>query len=92
MPPGTAERWHVHNRARQFFYVLDGQATMRTVDGETALHTGSGVQIAPTTPHQMANTCGRDLRFLVISAPTTRSETPGDVLRLLRQSHEGNLS
>jgi 3-hydroxyisobutyrate dehydrogenase/2-hydroxy-3-oxopropionate reductase len=74
MPPGTAEEWHMHDRARQFFYVLDGQATIRTLDGDIALHAGAGVQIAPGTPHQMANTCGRDLRFLVINAPSTRGD------------------
>ena len=74
MPPGTAEQWHMHEHARQFFYVLAGQATMRRPDGEITLHAGAGIQIAPGTPHQLANTDDRDLRFLAISAPTTRAD------------------
>lgn len=74
MAPGTAEEWYVHDHARQYFHVLDGQATMRTPDGEIDLHAGTGVQIAPGTPRQMANTSDRDLRFLAISAPTARGD------------------
>ncbi|TMR97429.1 NAD(P)-binding domain-containing protein [Nonomuraea basaltis] len=74
MPPGTAEEWHVHDRARQFFYVLDGEATMRTPDGDVSLPVGAGVEIAPGTPHQLNNIAAGDLRFLVVSAPTTRGD------------------
>jgi quercetin dioxygenase-like cupin family protein len=74
MPPHTAEQWHTHDYAQQFFYVLEGQATMRTPAGEVVLPTGSGVQIAPGTPHQLANPDSQDLRFLVVSAPSTRSD------------------
>jgi quercetin dioxygenase-like cupin family protein len=74
MPPHTAEQWHTHDYAQQFFYVLEGQATMRTPAGEVVLPTGSGVQIAPGTPHQLANPDSQDLRFLVVSAPSTRGD------------------
>jgi mannose-6-phosphate isomerase-like protein (cupin superfamily) len=74
MPPGTAEMWHVHDVARQFFYVLDGRAVMRTLDREVRLQTGSGIEVAPGAAHQMANDSDRDVRFLVISTPTTRGD------------------
>ncbi|MGP3963208.1 NAD(P)-binding domain-containing protein [Nonomuraea sp. 3N208] len=74
MPSGTAEEWHVHDRARQFFYVLDGEATMRTPDGDVSLPGGAGIEIAPGTPHQMNNASAGELRFLVVSAPTTRGD------------------
>jgi quercetin dioxygenase-like cupin family protein len=77
MPPGTAEEWHVHDRARQFFYVLDGQATMRTVAGATEVPAGSGVEIAPGIAHQMANASSAAVRFLVISTPSTRNDRRG---------------
>ena len=32
MPPHTAEDMHYHRQARQFFYILSGQATMRFAD------------------------------------------------------------
>jgi mannose-6-phosphate isomerase-like protein (cupin superfamily) len=77
MPPGTAEEWHVHDRARQFFYVLDGQATMRTTAGATEVPAGSGVEIAPGIAHQMANASSEAVRFLVISTPSTRNDRRG---------------
>jgi mannose-6-phosphate isomerase-like protein (cupin superfamily) len=74
MPPGTAEAWHVHDRARQFFYVLSGRAAMALQDGEVTLDAGCGLEIPPGTPHQMANRSAADVRFLVVSSPTTRGD------------------
>jgi mannose-6-phosphate isomerase-like protein (cupin superfamily) len=77
MPPGTAEEWHVHDRARQFFYVLDGQATMRTTAGATEIPAGAGVEIAPGVAHQITNASSGPVRFLVISTPSTRNDRRG---------------
>ncbi|WP_217696737.1 cupin domain-containing protein [Micromonospora avicenniae] len=74
MPPGTEEEWHVHDRARQFFYVLAGQATMRTREGDVNLHAGAGLEIPHGVPHQIANDSDLDLQFLVVSAPSTRGD------------------
>ena len=74
MPPDTAEEWHVHDRAQQFFYVLEGRATMRVADEKVLLAAGAGIQIPPGTPHQMANLSTEAVRFLVISTPTTRGD------------------
>ncbi|NRQ39178.1 cupin domain-containing protein [Nonomuraea sp. NN258] len=74
MPPGTAEVWHLHERARQFFYVLDGRAVMRTPGREAELNPGDGVEIPPGLPHQLANVSAAELRFLAVSGPTTRGD------------------
>ncbi len=74
MPPDTAEEWHVHHRAHQFFYVLEGQATMRMAEEKIVLSAGAGIQVPPGAPHQMANLSSKAVRFLVISAPTTRGD------------------
>lgn len=74
MPAGTAEVRHYHQKARQFFFVLSGVATME-VDGETiqiAAH--EGIEIAPGVPHQMRNDSSGEIEFLVISQPTTRGD------------------
>ena len=74
IPPGTAERRHVHHLARQLFYVLEGTATMSTSDGDVQLHPHAGYPIAPGQPHQMCNDSCYDVRFLVISNPTSRGD------------------
>jgi mannose-6-phosphate isomerase-like protein (cupin superfamily) len=74
VPPGASEEWHVHDLARQFFYVLSGHAEMRTADGVIRLAPGSGLEIPPGLAHQFANTGDTDVVFLVASAPTTRGD------------------
>jgi mannose-6-phosphate isomerase-like protein (cupin superfamily) len=74
MPPGALEAWHGHDRARQFFYVLSGQGEMRTEGESFTLPAGTGMEILPGLDHQFANTSEADVRFLVISAPSTRSD------------------
>lgn len=74
VPAGAAEVWHYHERARQFFYVLDGEGVMAFDDHEIALHKGQGVEIEPMTRHQFKNSSNVDVHFLVISAPSTRGD------------------
>jgi 3-hydroxyisobutyrate dehydrogenase-like beta-hydroxyacid dehydrogenase/mannose-6-phosphate isomerase-like protein (cupin superfamily) len=74
MPAGTEEVWHTHRRARQFFFVLAGRATMRFEDREVEVVTGAGIEVAPGTPHAIANFAREELRFLVISSPTTAGD------------------
>lgn len=72
--PGGAERAHRHANARQFFYILDGDAVME-IDGIAhALSAGRGIAIAPGVAHRFRNDAARAVRFLVISAPTTRGD------------------
>lgn len=74
MPPGTADQWHVHDRARQFFYVLEGNATMRTGNDELLLRTGTGVEVECGVAHQFANNSQASARILVVSCPSTRTD------------------
>ena len=71
VPPGGAEQRHVHSRARQFFYVLSGTGTIECEGTVVELRTGQGVQIPPGTSHRFVNRSDEDVRFLVISAPST---------------------
>ncbi|HLY74906.1 MAG TPA: cupin domain-containing protein [Planctomycetota bacterium] len=71
MPPGTQESRHYHAKARQFFFILKGTATMER-DGEShSLGERQGIEIPPGIPHQIFNRSTIDLEFLVISSPTT---------------------
>ena len=74
MPPKAFEQRHFHSKARQFFYVLNGQLTME-LEGE--LHhvpARSGIEIVPGAKHQARNDSDDDVNFLVVSSPTTRGD------------------
>lgn len=74
MPPGTAERAHHHGRARQFFYVLEGELTMVLGGAEVLLCAGEGLEIAPGKVHQAVNRSSAAVRFLVTSQPPSHSD------------------
>ena len=74
VPAGGAEVMHFHTKARQFFYILDGQGTMAFEDGTVVLEQGQGIEIQPLVKHQFRNQSGADVHFLVISVPSTRGD------------------
>ncbi len=74
MPSGASEKLHFHTRARQFFYVLAGEASMEIGRETVVVGAGQGLEVPPGTPHRIYNWRADPLRFLVISAPTTRGD------------------
>ncbi len=74
VPPGGAETRHYHCRARQFFYILEGQATLEFSDRAIVFSSGQGVHVAPGVQHRFRNNSASPVRFLVISSPTTRGD------------------
>jgi len=74
VPAGGAEVMHFHNKARQFFYILEGEATMVFEDREVTLSKGEGIEIKPQVKHQFRNCSSADVHFLVISVPSTRGD------------------
>ncbi|HEX5809854.1 MAG TPA: cupin domain-containing protein [Anaerolineales bacterium] len=74
VPAGATEVWHFHRKARQFFYVLEGEGVMAFEDHEVTLQEGQGVEIEPMTKHQFKNESNADVHFLVISAPATHGD------------------
>jgi len=79
VPPGGGETPHFHSRARQFFFVLVGEATLE-LDGRCLVFgAGEGVHVPPGVRHRFANRSSADVEFLVVSAPSTagdRTEVP----------------
>ncbi|HEV7491681.1 MAG TPA: cupin domain-containing protein [Rhodanobacteraceae bacterium] len=74
VPPGAAETRHTHNHARQFFYVLDGAASIE-VDGVChALAAGQGLHVPPGAVHQFRNDSAADVHFLVVSVPKSHGD------------------
>jgi len=78
MPPAAEEQRHFHTKARQFFFVLDGELTMEIEGRLHALGPRQGLEIAPGTKHQARNESAREVRFLVISAPPAQGDRVGD--------------
>lgn len=79
LPPNASETRHRHARARQFFYVLAGNATLEVEGRRLSVQAGEGVHVPPGAAHQVRNDGTADLRMLVISAPMShgdRSEAP----------------
>jgi mannose-6-phosphate isomerase-like protein (cupin superfamily) len=74
MPPGAAEQRHFHERARQFFYVLEGELTMEVDKRNYRLAAGEGLEIAPGQAHQALNLSVAGTRFLVISQPPSHGD------------------
>ena len=74
VPPGAAEERHRHVQARQFFYVLVGEATLE-LEGEIhRLRAGEGLHVPPGATHQLRNEGNMEIRFLVISAPRSHGD------------------
>lgn len=74
VPAGASEARHCHAVARQFFYILEGDAVMELEGNRLALRAGQGIEIPPGAQHQFRNDSTADVRFLVISMPTTRGD------------------
>lgn len=71
MPPGAAERRHVHERARRVFRVLEGALAIELEDATLDVPAGRAALIPPGLAHCVRNEGASDARFLVISSPTT---------------------
>lgn len=74
VPPSMGEVRHFHAKARQFFYVLSGTATMEFGDRKVRFGAGQGLHVPPGTRHRFVNESDEDVVFLVISSPTTAGD------------------
>ncbi len=74
VPPGDQERRHFHSKARQFFYVLEGQAVLEVAGSRLVLNARQGLEIPPGVPHQFMNASQSAVTFLVISCPHAHSD------------------
>ncbi|HET7773431.1 MAG TPA: GNAT family N-acetyltransferase [Burkholderiaceae bacterium] len=74
VPAGAAERPHVHHRAEQFFYILQGAARMALPARHVDLRAGEGLHVPAGVPHQFMNVGDSDVHFLVISTPPTAGD------------------
>ena len=74
MPPGTSEARHSHVRARQFFFILEGELTLEIEQREFVLRASEGIEILPSQNHQALNRSATLVRFLVTSQPKSHGD------------------
>jgi mannose-6-phosphate isomerase-like protein (cupin superfamily) len=74
VPPGKFEVKHLHHQARQFFYILSGEATMVAGRERVTLKTGQGIEIPPGAAHQFSNDSDAEVNFLVVSCPPSHGD------------------
>jgi mannose-6-phosphate isomerase-like protein (cupin superfamily) len=69
-----SERQHYHERARQFFYILAGTATIEVAGEIKVLQAQQGIEIPPGVTHQFRNESSETVTFLVISVPKSHGD------------------
>src|SRR5690349_7400948 len=74
VPPGRFEVKHLHNKSRQFFYILSGEATMVIGNQSVHLRATESIEIPPGAVHQFRNDSHEDVVFLVISSPKSHGD------------------
>lgn len=74
IPPGSGEVRHYHARARQLFFVLEGELTIDVNEGQFQLKPQGSLEVVPGDQHSVRNGGDGDAIFLVISTPTTRGD------------------
>jgi mannose-6-phosphate isomerase-like protein (cupin superfamily) len=74
MPPGMSEQLHFHERAKQFFFILEGEAVFEIDEEIVLVHEGEGLSILPNQKHRIINSTGTDLEFILSSQPSTSGD------------------
>ncbi len=74
VPPGKGETAHHHIAARQFFFILTGEAVIWLEGDEVELAAGEGLEIEPGMRHRFFNRSSADVHFLVVSVPSAHGD------------------
>jgi mannose-6-phosphate isomerase-like protein (cupin superfamily) len=71
MPPQASERKHFHANAKQFFYILKGEAVFEIQRERITVKKEQGIYIEAGKQHRIINESDEDLEFLLSSQPST---------------------
>jgi mannose-6-phosphate isomerase-like protein (cupin superfamily) len=74
MPQQSAEQLHVHGKAQQFFFILQGEAVFEIGEERIRVPAGSGIHITPGKQHRIINEGPGDIEFLLSSQPSTSGD------------------
>ncbi len=79
LAPGSAETAHSHARARQVFFVLEGELEIERAGEGHRLGRHEALEIPPGAVHHVRNVSGAPVEFLVAASPNAlgdRTEAP----------------
>ena len=74
VPAGSSEVKHYHQRAEQFFFVLNGEATLEVEGILHRLQTHQGMHVPAGKSHQLSNQGEADCWFIVTSTPPSHGD------------------
>lgn len=78
LPPKSANTWHKHVRAEEYYFVLEGTGRMR-VGGETlTVSKYGGVLVGPDSMRQVFNDTEGEVLWLIIGAPEKEFDSKED--------------
>ena len=69
LPPGSANTWHKHIRAEEFYFVLEGIGRMRIGSETVTVPKYGGVLVGPEQLRQVFNDTETETLWLIIGAP-----------------------
>ena len=74
MPAQTAEDFHYHKEAQQFFYILNGTASFEIDNNTYTVRRGEGFHVLPGEVHRIVNNTEEPLEFILSSQPSTQND------------------
>jgi len=69
MPPKSANTWHRHIRAEEFYFVLEGVGRLRVAGETLTVPKYGGVLVRPEQLRQVFNDTDEEVLWLIIGAP-----------------------
>jgi mannose-6-phosphate isomerase-like protein (cupin superfamily) len=69
LPAGSANTWHKHIRAEEFYFVLEGVGRMRIGGDTVTVPKHGGALVGPEQLRQVFNDTDADVLWLIIGAP-----------------------
>jgi mannose-6-phosphate isomerase-like protein (cupin superfamily) len=83
LPPGSANTWHRHIKAEEFYFVLEGTGRLRVGTETLTVPRYGSVLVGPETMRQVFNDTTTDTLWLILGAPDNELE-PGEKFDLRR--------
>ena len=70
--PGGSSDFHCHARSLQFFFILEGEATIDLGDTRFEMKKHEGIEIPLKKKHRITNSGDKGLLFLLLSCPSIK--------------------
>lgn len=76
LPPKSANTYHKHVRAEEFYFVLEGVGRMRVGEETLTVPKYGGVLVGPQMMRQVFNDTDTEVLWLMIGAPDKEFDSP----------------